>query len=96
MLLQYNRENTKIAGHLYCDIFAGATIFDNDSLSQKHKDNGYRVIKLTNIQNNEIYFKDCLFYNSQDFSKNRCLLQDNNILISSRGDYFQSCYLFQK
>jgi hypothetical protein len=66
------------------DIFARAAIFDNDSLSRDYKNNGYRVIRLADIQNNEIYFKDCLFYNKTDYKKNRYLLQDNDILISSR------------
>ncbi|MDR2251251.1 MAG: hypothetical protein LBD98_00165 [Endomicrobium sp.] len=57
------------------DIFAGAAIFDNDSLSRDYKDGWCRVIRLADIQNNELSFKDCLFYNYQDFSKNRYLLQ---------------------
>jgi mRNA-degrading endonuclease RelE of RelBE toxin-antitoxin system len=71
------------------DIFAGAAIFDNDSLSRDYKNGGYRVIRLADIQNNEIYFKDCLFYNKTDYKKNRYLLQDNDILISSRGTIFK-------
>jgi hypothetical protein len=71
------------------DIFAGAAIFDNDSLSRVYKDGGYRVIRLADIQNNELSFRDCLFYNEHDFSKNRYLLQDNDILISSRGTIFK-------
>ncbi|MDR3306575.1 MAG: restriction endonuclease subunit S [Endomicrobium sp.] len=71
------------------DIFAGATIFANNNLSRDYKNGGYRVIRLADIQNNEIYFKDCLFYNTQDYKKNRYLLQDNDILLSSRGTIFK-------
>ncbi|MDR3306495.1 MAG: restriction endonuclease subunit S [Endomicrobium sp.] len=71
------------------DIFAGAALFNNDNLSRDYQNGGYRVIRLTDIQNNEIYFKDCLFYNKPDYKKNRYLLQDNDILISSRGTIFK-------
>ncbi|MDR2426380.1 MAG: restriction endonuclease subunit S [Endomicrobium sp.] len=71
------------------DIFAGAAIFDNDRLSREYKNGGYRVIRLADIQNNEIYLKDCMFYNKTDYKKNRYLLQDNDILISSRGTIFK-------
>jgi hypothetical protein len=77
------------------DIFAGAAIFTNDSLSRDYKDGGYRVIRLADIQNNEISFKDCLFYNTPDYKKNRYLLQNNDILISSRGTIFKIA-VFQK
>ncbi|MDR2818123.1 MAG: restriction endonuclease subunit S [Endomicrobium sp.] len=71
------------------DIFAGATIFTNNTLSRDYKNDGFRVIRLADIQNNEISFKDCLYYNKQDYKKNRYLLQDNDILISSRGTIFK-------
>jgi len=71
------------------DIFAGAAIFSNDSLSRDYKNGGYRVIRLADIQNNEISFRDCLFYNTHDYKKNRYLLQDNDILLSSRGTIFK-------
>ncbi|MDR1087491.1 MAG: restriction endonuclease subunit S [Endomicrobium sp.] len=71
------------------DIFAGATIFTNNTLSREYNDDGFRVIRLADIQNNEISFKDCLYYNKQDYRKNRYLLQDNDILISSRGTIFK-------
>jgi hypothetical protein len=77
------------------DIFAGATIFTNDSLARDYKDGGYRVIRLADIQNNEISFKDCLFYNMPDYKKNRYLLQNDDILISSRGTIFKIA-VFQK
>ncbi|MDR1104229.1 MAG: restriction endonuclease subunit S [Endomicrobium sp.] len=78
------------------DIFAGAAIFDNDSLSRDYKNGGYRVIRLADIQNNEISFKDCLFYNTQDYKKNRYLLQNNDILISSRGTIFKVAIFYKE
>ena len=77
------------------DIFAGAALFTNDALSREHKPNGFRVIRLADIQNNELSFDNCLFFNKQDYSKNRYLLQDNDILISSRGTIFK-VVIFQK
>jgi hypothetical protein len=77
------------------DIFAGAAIFTNNSLSRKYKNGRYRVIRLADIQNNEISFDNCLFYNKQDYRKNRYLLQSNDILISSRGTIFKVA-VFQK
>jgi hypothetical protein len=71
------------------DIFAGATIFTNNTLSREYNNDCFRVIRLADIQNNEISFKDCLYYNKQDYKKNRYLLQDNDILISSRGTIFK-------
>jgi hypothetical protein len=56
------------------DIFAGAALFTNDNLSRDYKNGGYRVIRLADIQNNEISFENCLFYNEQDYKKNRYLL----------------------
>ncbi|MCA6072593.1 MAG: restriction endonuclease subunit S [Endomicrobium sp.] len=47
------------------------------------------------IQNNEIFFKDCLFHNTSDYRENRYLLQNNDILISSRGTIFKIA-VFQK
>ncbi|MDR0398670.1 MAG: restriction endonuclease subunit S [Endomicrobium sp.] len=78
------------------DIFAGATIFTNDELSRDYKNGGYRVIRLADIQNNEISFKDCLFYNTQDYKKNRYLLQNNDILISSRGTIFKVAIFYKE
>jgi hypothetical protein len=78
------------------DIFAGAAIFDNDNLSRDYKDNGYMVIRLADIQNNEICFKDCLFHNKTDYKKNRYLLQDNDILISSRGTIFKVAIYYKE
>ncbi|MDR3092746.1 MAG: restriction endonuclease subunit S [Endomicrobium sp.] len=77
------------------DIFSGAALFTNDNLSRDYKDGGYRVIRLADIQNNDISFEDCLFYNKQDYKKNRYLLQNNDILISSRGTIFKIA-VFQK
>ncbi|MDR3256990.1 MAG: restriction endonuclease subunit S [Endomicrobium sp.] len=77
------------------DIFTGAALFTNDALSHEYKPNGFRVIRLADIQNNELSFEDCLFFNKQDYSKNRYLLQDNDILISSRGTIFKVA-IFQK
>jgi hypothetical protein len=71
------------------DIFAGATIFANNSLSRDYKNGGYRVIRLADIENNEISFRDCLLYNTQDYKKSRYLLQNNDILLSSRGTIFK-------
>jgi hypothetical protein len=78
------------------DIFAGATIFTNDELSRNCKNIGFRVIRLADIQNNYISFKDCLFYNQQDYKKNRYLLQNNDILISSRGTIFKVAIFYRK
>ncbi|MDR1926380.1 MAG: restriction endonuclease subunit S [Endomicrobium sp.] len=78
------------------DIFAGATIFTNDNLSRDYVDGGYRVIRLADIQNNEICFKDCLFYNTQDYKKNRYLLQENDILLSSRGTIFKVAIFYKE
>ncbi|MDR3048814.1 MAG: restriction endonuclease subunit S [Elusimicrobiota bacterium] len=78
------------------DIFSGATIFTNDNLSRKYYSGGYRVIRLADIQNNEISFEDCLFYNKQDYKKNRYLLQDNDILLSSRGTIFKVAIYYKK
>jgi hypothetical protein len=80
---------TQTLQEICADIFAGATIFTNNALSREHNDDGYRVIRLADIQNNEISFKDCLYYNKQDYKKNRYLLQDNDILISSRETIFK-------
>ncbi|MDR3275286.1 MAG: restriction endonuclease subunit S [Endomicrobium sp.] len=77
------------------DIFAGAALFTNDALSLEYKTNGFRVIRLADIQNNELSFENCLFFNKQDYSKNRYLLQNNDILISSRGTIFKVA-IFQK
>jgi hypothetical protein len=71
------------------DIFAGAALFTNNELSRTCKNSSYRVIRLADIQNNDISFKDCLYYDKQDYRKNRYLLQDNDILISSRGTIFK-------
>jgi hypothetical protein len=78
------------------DIFAGATIFTNNELSRDYKDGGFRVIRLADIQNNEISFIDCLFYNTLDYKKNRYLLQDNDILISSRGTIFKVAIFYKE
>jgi hypothetical protein len=78
------------------DIFAGATIFTNDELSREYKDGGYRVVRLADIQNNEIFFKDCLFFNTQDYKKNRYLLQNNDILLSSRGTIFKVAIFYKE
>ena len=80
---------------LCSDIFAGAALFTNDNLYRDYKNGGFRVIRLADIQNNEISFDNCLFFNKQDYSKNRYLLQDNDILISSRGTIFKVA-IFQK
>jgi hypothetical protein len=77
------------------DIFAGAALFTNDNLSRDYQNGGYRVIRLADIQNNDISFEDCLFYNKQDYKKNRYLLHNNDILISSRGTIFKIA-VFQK
>jgi hypothetical protein len=81
---------------MYTDIFAGATIFTNDELSRDYKNGGYRVIRLAHIQNNEIFFKDCLYYNQQDYKKNMYLLQNNDILISSRGTIFKVAIFYKE
>jgi mRNA-degrading endonuclease RelE of RelBE toxin-antitoxin system len=78
------------------DIFAGAAIFDNDSLSRDYKNGGYRVIRLADIQNNEISFSDCLFYNKSDYKKNRYILQNNDILLSSRGTIFKVSIFYKE
>ncbi len=78
------------------DIFSGATIFNNDKLSRDYKDGGYRVIRLADIQNNEISFENCLFYNSADYKKNRYLLQNNDILLSSRGTIFKVAIFYKE
>ncbi|MDR3256308.1 MAG: restriction endonuclease subunit S [Endomicrobium sp.] len=78
------------------DIFAGAALFSNDNLSRDYQNGGYRVIRLADIQNNEIYFKDCLFFNKHDYKKNRYLLQDNDILTSSRGTIFKVAIYYRE
>lgn len=69
---------------------------NNNELSRDYKNGGYRVIRLADIQNNEISFKDCLFYNAQDYKKNRYLLQNNDILISSRGTIFKVAIFYKE
>jgi hypothetical protein len=43
------------------DIFAGAAIFNNDNLSRDYKDDGYRVIRLADIQNNKLFKRIACF-----------------------------------
>lgn len=78
------------------DIYAGAAIFTNDDLEKDCAMSGYRVIRLADIQNNEISFKDCLFYNKQEYKKNRYLLQNNDILLSSRGTIFKVAIFYKE
>jgi type I restriction enzyme M protein len=70
-------------------IFSGPAICTNENLSKNYIEGGYRIIRLADIQNNEICFKDCLFYNIPDYKKNQYVLQDNDILLSSRGTVFK-------
>ena len=47
---------TKKLKDVCTDIFAGAALFTNDNLSRDYKNGGYRIIRLADIQNNEISF----------------------------------------
>ena len=79
----------KLLKDLCIDIFPGPAIFNNDALSNEDA-GGYRVIRLADIENGEISYDQCHFYNNtSDFSKNRYILKKGDILLSSRGTIFK-------